>query len=119
MAASPPTGSKPIPATRSPTANADAPTPRPRTTPPSASPPTSNVAGATDGTTATAADTNKPASRARRRLKRPARELIPAPSSGAAESPVPTAAEQDQPPPSRRRLEGSHPAGVSRAVISQ
>ncbi|CAG9574795.1 unnamed protein product [Danaus chrysippus] len=55
----------------------------------------------------------------RRRLKRPARELIPAPSSGAAESPVPTAAEQDQPPPSRRRLEGSHPAGVSRAVISQ
>ncbi|CAG9578045.1 unnamed protein product [Danaus chrysippus] len=65
MAASPPTRPKPIPATCSPTANADAPTPRPRTTPPSVSPPASSVAGATDGTTATAADTNKPASRAR------------------------------------------------------
>ncbi|CAG9559322.1 unnamed protein product [Danaus chrysippus] len=39
------------------------------------------------------------------------RELIPAPLSGATESPAPMAADQDQPPPSRRRLEGSYPAG--------
>ncbi|CAG9574702.1 unnamed protein product [Danaus chrysippus] len=47
----------------------------------------------------------------RRRLKRPARELIPSPLSGATESPAPMAADQDQPPSSRRRLEGSYPAG--------